>query len=128
MSCQYSRIAAIPLAGVLNGVSTKVASGVNTARTASTSPRSHATPNVSTSRRYASVMAANIAESRTRHSNNKESCMRQRIFASVAALVFAVLPLRLAAQAAHATAGTQATITGQVIDLNCHTTMGASGA
>ncbi len=54
--------------------------------------------------------------------------MRQRIFASVAALVFAVLPLRLAAQAAHATAGTQATITGQVIDLNCHTTMGASGA
>jgi hypothetical protein len=50
--------------------------------------------------------------------------MRQRTLASVAVLIFAAS--RLAAQAPHPT-GDDATITGQVIDLNCHTTMGASG-
>jgi hypothetical protein len=50
--------------------------------------------------------------------------MRQRILASMA--VFVLLALPLAAQAPHPT-GDEATITGQVIDLNCHTTMGASG-
>ena len=52
--------------------------------------------------------------------------MRQRILASVTVLACAALPL--AAQAPHPAAGNEATITGQVIDLNCYTTQGASGA
>lgn len=50
--------------------------------------------------------------------------MRQHILASVAALVLAA---PLTAQASHPNAGKEATITGHVIDLNCYTTMGASG-
>jgi hypothetical protein len=52
--------------------------------------------------------------------------MRQQILASLAVVALAALPVSLAAQTP--TAGNEATITGQVIDLNCHTTMGASGA
>jgi hypothetical protein len=51
----------------------------------------------------------------------------KRILATTAVLaVFAVPPL--AAQGHAAAAGTEMTITGQVIDLNCYTTNGASGA
>ncbi len=51
--------------------------------------------------------------------------MLKRILASTAVLAFVALPL--AAQE-HGTGGNKTTITGQVIDVNCHTTMGASGA
>jgi hypothetical protein len=48
--------------------------------------------------------------------------MLNRAFAAAAAVVLAAFPL--AAQ----TPGNETTITGQVIDVNCHTTMGAAGA
>ena len=51
--------------------------------------------------------------------------MLKRILASTAVLAFAALPL--AAQQMQHNAGNEATITGQVIDVNCNTTMGASG-
>ena len=49
MSFQYSRIAAIPVSGLLKGVSRKTASSEKTEQMASTSPRSHPLPNVSIS-------------------------------------------------------------------------------
>jgi hypothetical protein len=52
--------------------------------------------------------------------------MLKRILAATAVLACFALPL--AAQGHMATMGNEATITGQVIDLNCHTTNGASGA
>jgi hypothetical protein len=53
--------------------------------------------------------------------------MLNRAFAAVAALMLVGLPL--AAQAERgAASGNALTITGQVIDVNCHTTMGASGS
>jgi len=52
--------------------------------------------------------------------------MLKRIFAATAVLALAALPL--AAQAHQMNAGNEATITGQVIDLNCYTTNNASGA
>ena len=52
--------------------------------------------------------------------------MLQRILATTAVLALFALPL--AAQGHAATAGNEMTLTGQVIDLNCHTTNGASGA
>jgi hypothetical protein len=52
--------------------------------------------------------------------------MLNRTFAALAVLTFAGLPL--AAQGQPATgSGNEMEITGQVIDVNCHTTMGASG-
>ena len=52
--------------------------------------------------------------------------MLKQLFASTAVLAFAALPL--AAQEMKHNAGNETTITGQVIDVNCNTTMGASGA
>ncbi len=52
--------------------------------------------------------------------------MLKRVLASTVVLALFALPLR--AQGHAATAGNEMTITGQVIDLNCHTTNGASGA
>ena len=52
--------------------------------------------------------------------------MLKRIFAANVVLALAALPL--AAQAHQMNAGNEATITGQVIDLNCYTTNNASGA
>jgi hypothetical protein len=52
--------------------------------------------------------------------------MFKRILATTALLAVCALPL--AAQGHAATAGTEMTITGSVVDLNCHTTNGASGA
>jgi hypothetical protein len=52
--------------------------------------------------------------------------MFKRILATTALLGVCALPL--AAQGHAATAGTEMTITGSVVDLNCHTTNGASGA
>jgi hypothetical protein len=52
--------------------------------------------------------------------------MLKQLFASAAVLAFAALPL--AAQEMKHNGGNETTITGQVIDVNCHTTMGASGA
>ena len=52
--------------------------------------------------------------------------MLKRILATAAVLALCALPL--AAQGHAATAGNEMTITGQVIDLNCNTTNGASGA
>jgi hypothetical protein len=52
--------------------------------------------------------------------------MLNRTFAALAILAFVALPL--AAQAGGGgKGGTEMEITGQVIDVNCHTTMGASG-
>jgi len=52
--------------------------------------------------------------------------MLNRMLAAAAVLAFLAFPL--AAQAEHgASGGSDMEITGQVIDLNCHTTMGASG-
>jgi len=55
--------------------------------------------------------------------------MLKRILATTALLALCALPLS-AQQAAAAPAQTanEMTITGQVVDLNCYTTMGASGA
>ena len=52
--------------------------------------------------------------------------MLKRILAMTAVLAICALPL--AAQQPAATAGNDMTLTGQVIDMNCYTTMGASGA
>ncbi|HVH67550.1 MAG TPA: hypothetical protein VM716_06745 [Gemmatimonadales bacterium] len=52
--------------------------------------------------------------------------MLKRILATTAVLALCALPL--AAQGHAAVAGNEMTITGQVIDMNCHTTNGASGA
>jgi type 1 fimbria pilin len=52
--------------------------------------------------------------------------MLKRILASSAALALFALPL--AAQAAARPASDEVTITGQVIDVYCNTTMGAAGA
>src|SRR5205085_9675077 len=52
--------------------------------------------------------------------------MLKRILATTALLGLCALPL--AAQGHQATAGNDMTITGAVVDLNCHTTNGASGA
>lgn len=51
--------------------------------------------------------------------------MLKRILATTAVLALFALPL--AAQGHAAMAGNEMTMTGQVIDLNCHTTNGASG-
>ena len=52
--------------------------------------------------------------------------MLKRILATTSVLALCALPL--VAQGHAATAGNEMTITGQVVDLNCFTTMGASGA
>src|SRR2546422_5757645 len=52
--------------------------------------------------------------------------MLKRVLACTAVLALCALPL--AAQGHAATAGNEMTITGQVVDLNCFTTNGASGA
>src|SRR5947209_13961754 len=59
------------------------------------------------------------------HQQEDES-MLKRILATTAVLGLCALPL--AAQGHAATAGNEMTITGQVVDLNCFTTNGASGA
>ncbi len=51
--------------------------------------------------------------------------MLRRILATTAVLALCALPL--AAQGHAAMAGNEITITGQVVDLNCNTTNGASG-
>lgn len=51
--------------------------------------------------------------------------MLKRILATTAVLAICALPL--SAQQAMAAPAPDVTITGQVIDLNCYTTMGASG-
>ena len=54
--------------------------------------------------------------------------MLKRILATTALLAICALPPTLAAQQAMAAPAPDVTITGQVVDLNCYTTMGASGA
>ena len=55
--------------------------------------------------------------------------MLKRILATTALLAICALPLAAQqAAAAPAQAPNDVTITGQVVDLNCYTTMGASGA
>jgi hypothetical protein len=61
------------------------------------------------------------------HFNDEEEApMMKRILATTAVLGLCALPL--AAQGHAATAGNEMTITGSVVDLNCNTTNGASGA
>src|SRR5256885_1031676 len=139
-SFQYARIAAIPVLRSANGVPRKTASGANTAAIASTSPRSHPAPNRSSSSRYAALMAPNIRQSGTPGRDvwytesptftpprlEEDEPMLKRILATTAVLGLCALPL--AAQGHAAAAGNEMTITGSVVDLNCHTTNGASGA
>jgi hypothetical protein len=56
--------------------------------------------------------------------------MLKRLSTTAALLAVCALPLRLAAQEQKpaAAAGNEVTLTGQVIDVNCFVTMGASGA
>src|SRR5438552_18925474 len=56
----------------------------------------------------------------------RDEPMLKRILATTAVLGLCALPL--AAQGHAAAAGNEMTITGSVVDLNCHTTNGASGA
>src|SRR6266566_2025794 len=60
------------------------------------------------------------------HRLKEDEPMLKRILATTAVLGLCALPL--AAQGHAATAGNEMTITGSVVDLNCHTTNGASGA
>jgi hypothetical protein len=53
--------------------------------------------------------------------------MLQRILTSTAVLALFALPLAAQAAAPRAPAGDEMTITGQVIDVYCNTTMGAAG-
>src|SRR5260370_29556999 len=138
MSFQYARIAAIPVSGVLNGVSRKTASSVNTEQIVSTSPRSHTLPKVSIRLRKVSFMAPKYSRSGYQVSDvmslppSRRYTMLKRILASAALLAICALPLaaqqpKPAAPAAPAAgAGTDMTLTGQVIDVNRYTTMGAS--
>src|SRR2546426_980336 len=59
-------------------------------------------------------------------SNQEVATMLKRVLACTAVLALCALPL--AAQGHAATAGNEMTITGQVVDLNCFTTNGQSGA
>jgi type 1 fimbria pilin len=55
--------------------------------------------------------------------------MLKRMLATTALLAFCTLPLAAQeAAAAQGQAASDMTITGQVVDVNCYTTMGASGA
>ncbi len=54
--------------------------------------------------------------------------MLKRFFASAVLLAFCALPLAAQQPKPAAAAGNDVTLTGQVIDVNCYTTMGASGA
>lgn len=56
--------------------------------------------------------------------------MLKRLSTTAALLALCALPLRLAAQEhkAVAPAGNEMTLTGQVVDVNCYVSMGASGA
>src|SRR6266581_1912581 len=60
------------------------------------------------------------------HRLKEDEPMLKRILATTAVLGLCALPL--AAQGHAATAGNEMTITGSVVDLNCHTTNGAMGA
>src|SRR5256712_4004447 len=76
---------------------------------------------------YANPRASMATYARRRHPPRMEDRpMLKRIFAATAVLALVALPL--AAQAGKMAApGKDLTITGQVIDINCYTTMGASG-
>ncbi len=54
--------------------------------------------------------------------------MLKRTLASAALLAICALPLAAQQAKPAANAGNDMTLTGQVIDVNCYTTMGASGA
>ena len=54
--------------------------------------------------------------------------MLKRILAATALLAILTLPLAAQQPKPAANAGNDMTLTGQVIDVNCYTTMGASGA
>src|SRR5881394_905282 len=127
-------MATTPRSGWLKGVSRNTASSVKTEATVSTSPRSQPLPNVSINVRNVSVISAMGQYSpirvssceRTSSTTHSERCtMLKRMLATTALLAFCTLPL--AAQQA-AAAASDMTITGQVVDVNCFTTMGASGA
>src|SRR5258705_71093 len=136
MSFQYARMAATPRSGWLKGVSMNTASSVKTEATASTSPRSQPLPNVSMRVRKVSLMGRNIVQSGYEaahvplvHPYIRGATMLKRILATMALLAICALPLSAQqAAAAPAQAANDVTITGSVVDLNCFTTMGASGA
>src|SRR6266545_335262 len=64
----------------------------------------------------------------TQLTQQEDGTMLKRVLASTLVLALFALPLAAQGGGHAATAGNEMTITGQVIDLNCHTTNGASGA
>src|SRR5438132_978574 len=77
-------------------------------------------------RNYGSARMVHGVSHVTPHRQEEEAPMMKRILATTAVLGLCALPL--AAQGHAATAGNEMTITGSVVDLNCHNTNGASGA
>src|SRR3989442_5256573 len=134
MSFQYARIATMPRSGLLNGVSRKTASSVKTEQMVSTSPRSQPLPKVSIRTRKVSFMGPQYSRSGYEASDamslplSRRCTMLKRILASAAFLAICALPLAAQQPKPAANAGNDMTLTGQVIDVNCYTTMGASGA
>src|SRR6059036_2689122 len=134
MSFQYARIAAIPRSGLLNGVSRKTASSVKTEQMTSMSPRSQPLPNVSIRTRKVSFMGPQYSRSGYQASDvmslpsSRRCTMLKRTLAAAAMLAMCAVPLAAQQQKPAANAGNDMSLTGQVIDVNCYTTMGASGA
>src|SRR6059036_902790 len=60
--------------------------------------------------------------------SSRRCTMLKRTLAAAALLALCTLPLAAQQQKPAANAGNDVTLTGQVIDVNCYTTMGASGA
>src|SRR5213593_5241458 len=60
--------------------------------------------------------------------SSRRCTMLKRTLAAAALLAICALPLAAQQQKPAANAGSDMTLTGQVIDVNCYTTMGASGA
>src|SRR5207245_2604393 len=133
MSFQYARIAAMPRSGLLNGVSRNTASSLKTEQMVSTSPRSQPLPKVSIRIRKVSFMAPKYSRSGYEVSDvmslpQSRRCTMLKTVAAAALLAICALPLAAQQQKPAANAGNDVTLTGQVIDVNCYTTMGASGA
>src|SRR2546427_9573085 len=124
----------MPRSGLLNGVSRKTASSVKTEQMVSTSPRSQPLPKVSIRTRKVSFMRPQYSRSGYEASDgmslplSRRCTMLKRILASAAFLAICALPLAAQQPKPAANAGNDMTLTGQVIDVNCFTTMGASGA
>src|SRR3989449_8818046 len=127
-------MAAIPRSGLTHGVSRKTPSSVKTEQIVSTPRRSHPLPKCSIRTQKVSFMGPQYSRSGYEASDvmslplSRRCTMLKRILAAAALLAICALPLAAQQQKPAANAGNDVTLTGQVIDVNCYTTMGASGA